>query len=316
MNWKWTRAVAVGVLGLAASGAIGCAEEREPINRVQNDALAKSFFVGADLADDADNPEFYANGPLLDIGYGAAQSGLFTAFYSNDLSIIRWQITEDYLIGRLAYERIEGTDGKGAGQEINDGQVLYVFKIKSHFDIRRAYNPSTGEELNVVEENTTDRLWYEREYMRVDWSSNEMTDAYDFDTGAVYGLFFGVEYEPLSYYINDPNHPHAPHFEPDDGYFDITTKAGRRCGSSPGIQHAGGHDRRRPDVFLLRAALHTSEDTQSAVHHGGCVSGSHAACSGVAGGRRPIRHGCRGPVCSAVRLAVPSFSGDRLDLSG
>ncbi|MEQ9319572.1 MAG: hypothetical protein RIF41_10465, partial [Polyangiaceae bacterium] len=225
MNWKWTRAVAVGVLGLAASGAIGCAEEREPINRVQNDALAKSFFLGQDLTDDADNPEFYANGTLLDIGYGAAQSGLFTAFYSNDLSIIRWQVTEDYLIGRLAYERVEGTDGKGAGQEINDGQVLYVFKIKSHFDIRRAYNPSTGEEMNVVEENTTDRLWHQREYMRVDWSTNEMTDAYDFDTGAVYGLFFGVEYQPLDYYVNDPNHPHAPHFEPGEGYFDITTKA-------------------------------------------------------------------------------------------
>ena len=249
MNWKWTRAVAVGVLGLAASGAIGCAEEREPINRVQNDALAKSFFVGADLADDADNPEFYANGTLLDIGYGAAQSGLFTAFYSNDLSIIRWQITEDYLIGRLAYERIEGTDGKGAGQEINDGQVLYVFKIKSHFDIRRAYNPSTGEELNVVEENTTDRLWYEREYMRVDWSSNEMTDAYDFDTGAVYGLFFGVEYEPLSYYINDPNHPHAPHFEPDDGYFDITTKAYAKPGMVD-LSHFGWGIDAIPACFL------------------------------------------------------------------
>jgi hypothetical protein len=249
MNWKWTRAVAIGALGLAASGAIGCAQERDPINRVQADALAKSFFVGEDLTSDVDNPEFYANGTLLDIGYGAAQDGLFTAFYSNDMSIIRWEVTEQYLIGRLGYERIEGSDGKGAGQEINDGQVLYVFNIGKHFDIRRAYNPSTGEEMNVIEENTSDRPWYEREYMRVDWSQNMQTDAYDFDTGAIYGLFFGVEYEPLAYYINDPNHEHAPHFEPSDGYFDITTRAYAKPGMVD-LSHFGWGIDAIPACFL------------------------------------------------------------------
>jgi hypothetical protein len=38
--------------------------------------------------------------------------------------------------------------------------------------VRRSYNPTTGEELNIVEENMVDRPWYEREYMRVDWSQN------------------------------------------------------------------------------------------------------------------------------------------------
>jgi len=225
MNWSWMKAVATGALALAVSGAFGCAEEREPINRVQPDAMAKSFFVGADLVDHSDNPEFYVNGTLLDIGYGAEVSGVFTAFYSNDLSIIRWEITEDLLIGRLAYERIEGTDGKGAGLETNDGQVLYVFNITRHFDIKNAYNSSTGEELNVIEENTSDRPWYQREYFRVDWSANKVTNAYDFDTMAVYGVLFGVDWEPINYYVNDPTHAHAPHFEPSDGYFDITNKA-------------------------------------------------------------------------------------------
>ena len=47
-----------------------------------------------------------------------------------------------------------------------------VFKILSHFDVKREYNPGTGEQTNVISENTTDRPWYDRDYMRVDWSNN------------------------------------------------------------------------------------------------------------------------------------------------
>lgn len=225
MRLRTTLRIVAGA-SLIAAATLGCAEEREPINRVQANALKKSFFVGADLQSDADNPDFYANGTLLDIGYGAAQDGLFTAFYGNDLSIIRWEITEDQLIGRLAYERIDGTDGKGTGAETNDGQIIYAFSITSHFDIRRAYNPSTGEELNVIEENSSDRVWNEREYFRVDWSRNMVTTAYDFDVLAQYGAIFGAyDYEEVGYYVNDPNHEHAPNFETDDGYFDVTTRA-------------------------------------------------------------------------------------------
>ncbi|MBW2458247.1 MAG: hypothetical protein JRI68_27330, partial [Deltaproteobacteria bacterium] len=226
MNWRWTRGiVALGALSLAASVGLGCAEERAPINRVQPNALAKAFFVGDNLTDDTDNPAFYANGTILETGYGAPAGGLFTAFYSNDLSIIRWDITEDVLLGRLAYERIEGADGKGAGQEINDGQVIYAFPITKHFDIRRSYNPSTGEELNVVDENTSDRPWYERTYFRVDWAQNLQSDVYDFDTLAMYGFFYDMSWQPLAYYVSDPTHPHAPHFDVADGYFDVTTKS-------------------------------------------------------------------------------------------
>jgi hypothetical protein len=34
-----------------------------------------------------------------------------------------------------------------------------------------------------------------------------VTSAYDFDTLAVQGLFSGTVWEPIHYYINDPNHP-------------------------------------------------------------------------------------------------------------
>src|SRR6476620_3710234 len=97
MRRMWTRALLMGAIGLATGSNLGCATERAPINRVQADALAKSFFVGADLKDISDDPEFYMRGTIVDVGYGAAQDGLFTSTYAQPISRIKWQITEDYL---------------------------------------------------------------------------------------------------------------------------------------------------------------------------------------------------------------------------
>ncbi|MGK4003345.1 hypothetical protein WMF31_12020 [Sorangium sp. So ce1036] len=215
-------AVAICVIG----GAAGCAEERPSLNRVQANALAKSFFVGDDLQSTADDPEFWARTTVIDVGYGAAQDGLFSSSYAQaEVARIKWVIQEDLLIGRITYERVDDTDGKGAGAATDDGVVAVAYQILSHFDVTREYNPTTGEEMNVIVENTTDRPWYEREYMRVDWSRNLNVDSYDFDTLSLIGVHGGVQYEPLSYYVNDPSHPDAPHFDVKEGYFDVTNKA-------------------------------------------------------------------------------------------
>jgi|GEM_PF-325838 len=210
-------------LGVAlALATFGCAEEREPISRVQANALKKSFFVGEDLQNAADNPEFYYRGTVVDTGYGAQQDGLFTSTYAMPVSRIKWEVTETMLVARLAYERIADTDGKQGVEKGKQGQVVAAFPIQGHFDIRRAYNPTTGEEQNVVEENGSDRPWYQREFFRVDWSQNHVTDSYDFDTLSMLGMIGGVKYEPMSYYVNDPTDPDAPVFS--DGYFDVTQK--------------------------------------------------------------------------------------------
>jgi len=194
---------------------------------VQPFAIKKAYLVGEDLQDPSDNPEFYAQATLVDVGgYGASQDGLFTSTYAQNLVRIKWQITEDMLIGRLAYERIEGADGKGVGKATNNGTVVMAFPIEKHFDIVRAYNPTTGERLNIWEENTTDRPWYEREYMRVDWSKNEATDAYDFDTLSLLGVYGSITYEPIAYDVTNPDDPEdAPTFDLEHGYFDIVNKA-------------------------------------------------------------------------------------------
>jgi len=216
----------------------GCPEERDPITRVQPYALKKAWFVGEDYRSTADDPEFWSQNTLIDVGYGAKQNGLFTSTYAQPMSRVKWQITEDLLIARLAYERIDTSDGKGVGGATQDGVIVAAFTIERHFDIINEYNPTTGEKLNILGENTTDRPWYERDYMRVDWSKSLNTDSYDFDTLSLLGVYGSIVYEPLSYFVEDPNDRDAPFFEVDQQklaatswegdsmeYFDVTTKA-------------------------------------------------------------------------------------------
>ena len=54
---------------------------------------------------------------------------------------------------------IEGADYKGS--------PVAVYPIIKHFDIIRDFNTSTGEQSNVLVENSSLKPWYEREYMRV-----------------------------------------------------------------------------------------------------------------------------------------------------
>ncbi|HET9960466.1 MAG TPA: hypothetical protein VFQ61_38615, partial [Polyangiaceae bacterium] len=210
---------------LSLGFALSCAEERAPINRVQPNALEKKFFVGEKLSDPSDNPEFYYRPTIVDVDYGASQEGLFTASYAQTLSRVGFEITEDLLLARLTYERVEGTSGKGAPDD-NAGQIVAAFKILRHFDVQSDYNPQTGEELNIVEENDTDRPWYQRKFMRVDWSQNLITTAYELDTLATLKAYSGdaISYEAAQYYVEDPTSPDAPQFNRNDGYFDVTNK--------------------------------------------------------------------------------------------
>jgi hypothetical protein len=202
--------------------SFGCAQSRDPINRVQAGALDKHFFVGPNLSDPSDDPEFYMGHRIVDEPYGVGQD--FSMYQSvGSLARIKWEIQETELVARLTYERIQNSDYHGS-QATDNGQIVAAFKIESQFDIKRDYNTTTGEQLNVIVENTTDRPWYERESFRVDWSTNLVTDAYDFDILAVGAAIDGVKYDPLSYYVEDPSDPDAPVFDNNAGYFDITTK--------------------------------------------------------------------------------------------
>ena len=241
MKSKWLgriglTALVLGTVG-SSSGMVGCAAERDPINRVQLNAIPKSFLVGANYTDAKDDPEFYARSMLIKVPYG--QSGGDAELFTNSInsvSKIKWQIQETKLVGRVSFERVAGTDQQGLANPIadqadptkplaqNDGLVVYEFAIEKQFDIRRAYNSQTGEETNVVEENDVDRAWVDRDYVRVDFSKNLVTTAYDFDTLSLLGLYNAIDYAPMEFDIRNPEDPNAPQFDLDKGYFDVTNK--------------------------------------------------------------------------------------------
>jgi hypothetical protein len=70
--------LALACVAIGLTVASGCAEERQPINRVQPNALTKEFFVG-DIADPDDDPEFFMRNTVVDVAAGAGADGLFTS---------------------------------------------------------------------------------------------------------------------------------------------------------------------------------------------------------------------------------------------
>ncbi|MBI2895977.1 MAG: zinc-dependent metalloprotease [Deltaproteobacteria bacterium] len=190
-----------------------CAEERGAIDRVQANALRKADLDG----------EWYFVQTVIDVPYTTE----FTFIGDqSELEKIRWVIQEKFLVAHRTYERFEGSEQRDELGRDYLGAPVAAYSIESHFDIKHDYNPTTGEEINIVVENTTDRPWYEREYMRVDWSTNLVTN-WSFWADK-------VSLEPIATYANDEcaatgrECDDRPVFE--DGYMDFT----HRFLASPG----------------------------------------------------------------------------------
>lgn len=162
---------------LALVALAGC-NDVETIDRVQTNVVAKSIFEGEwwvmSTVLEADGDAVAAAGTWAGDD-GMDHAGILYNGASVDwapvIGRIRWVIDEDFLYAYRSWEVIDGGNSDGRDDEFR-GQPLAAFKIEKHFDIRRGYNPVTGEENNVIEENDTDRRWYENEFMRVDWSTN------------------------------------------------------------------------------------------------------------------------------------------------
>lgn len=56
------------------------------------------------------------------------------------------------------------------------GAPILAYPISSHFDQKAVYSTASGEKTNKIEENTSDRKWYDREYMRVAWGSQQIVN--------------------------------------------------------------------------------------------------------------------------------------------
>lgn len=229
-------------LAALMAGAIGCVEAQAPVNRVQPNVTRKSDLLDA---------EFYFLQTVVDTPY---TTDFTFVGEQGAMEKITWEIQEELLVARRAYQHVAGSEPEGInGSTDAEGAVVAMYAIESHFDIRRQYNPVTGEELNIIEENTTDRPWHQREYMRVDWSENLVSNP-NFMMLARH--FNGLQMEPVSWYVQDePDDPNAPRFErldPEDdespfAYMEITNK----MFVEPTTTDLGGLE--LPSCFILQA---------------------------------------------------------------
>lgn len=191
------------ILGLilTVSSLYACGTQRAPIDRVQPNYLDKQELIGS----------WYYGKTVIDAPYGA---GYTFVGEQSPLYKIEWDIQERYLIARRTHAHVTGAEPEGISGGTEVGNTVAMYRIERHFDIARDYNPITGEENNILVENSYDRPWFDRQYIRVDWSSNLITD----NELLIFGrVFHGIQFEPVSYFIpegseNEAPHPHAPKF--------------------------------------------------------------------------------------------------------
>ncbi len=204
--------VNIGLIMAMSVGVLGCGNEQPPLNRVGVNVVEKSAFTGS----------WYMARTTIDMDYEAAGLGFMgeiardstAGFLGFALPRIRWVIDEETLYAYRDYEIVSDPEDPWAGSTPSPdarepgeparqlGTPVAAFRILSHFDIRREYNAVTGEEQNVLTENSTDRRWYERQFMRIDWSRNLITSY--FGTSHELSEVFGeVRREPATLYVQD-----------------------------------------------------------------------------------------------------------------
>jgi hypothetical protein len=166
---------------LLAAAALGAAcPGVGDIDRTQPDKVKKSIFKNAD----GSPKEYFYRQTVIDV---PATSGVTFIGEQGDTERVIFEVTENFLYAYRAYGWLQDVDGGAIPGQQGDGYVrpgtgpaqgapLAAFMIRSHFDVKRQYNPTTGEQTNVIIEDMMDRPWYEREYMRVDWTTNHIAD--------------------------------------------------------------------------------------------------------------------------------------------
>ncbi|MBK7863780.1 MAG: zinc-dependent metalloprotease [Archangiaceae bacterium] len=208
------------------------------------------------------------------------------------LEKIRWEIQEDLLVGYRTYEVTPGRDPRldFEGSRIGDlrfkdgrpykGAPVVAYQIESHFDRQRQYNPATGEQTNVLYEDTSDRPWYQRDYMRVNWAGNAISNLEQCDTASVPGDSEVISGNCLGApstvrYISEQDavqNDNAPVWSRDASgklnYFDFTTQEigdpqrvwYRGYGYIPACYISGTYDCESNNFFKRTAFLRVDED--------------------------------------------------------
>ncbi|MCP4501220.1 MAG: hypothetical protein GY822_14770 [Deltaproteobacteria bacterium] len=160
---------------LALSWASGCLPV-DDLDLTQPNKVKKTLFTQLDA--DGNPAEWFLRQTIIDVP--ATATATFIGEQSSVERIV-WEVEEDYLFAYRAYPWLEAYDGSADGY-VRPGTGAYrgapiaAYGIVAHFDVVRDFNPATGEQTNVIRENMTNRPWFERDYMRIDWSDNLISD--------------------------------------------------------------------------------------------------------------------------------------------
>ncbi len=233
--------ILVIVLGVSFLG--GCSQRNDLIDRSVNPFWEKAPFQ--------DGKSWYFGNRVVGAAPNTSVISLGDSKSGFAMERIKWEITEDHLIGYRDYAFAPGTEDGGTagygpdaehlgfdgGEDGFVGEPIAIFAITGHFDRIQQYQAVTGETTNEIVENTTDRPWYEREYFRVDWSWNHAPafNQYSLNLGAGdcadHGGSMATGYCTLTMSPvideashEDPADPRRWRFDLDEGYIEITNR--------------------------------------------------------------------------------------------
>jgi len=205
----------LGASTMTLVGMVGCEHRNDDINRVQPGYVRKAIYQ--------QDSEWYYRRTIAK----SETTNQYIVEGHGDIPLdrVKFEIQENLLLAYKPYEAIPGSQTQEfEGNTFFKGTILAAWPIVSHFDIIRQYDPVTGNETNQIVENASDRVWYEREYMRVNWAANVVA-------GSIYGDYSGYWF-PVSYVSTgqfwtnletNPTDPYASRFT--DDYFEVTDSA-------------------------------------------------------------------------------------------
>jgi hypothetical protein len=173
----------LGAALLSSLLAAACGQGPELVDRTQPNYVKKT---------DLTTGTWYLHDTV--VGVPPTSSITFVG-YQGPLEKVRFEIQEKHLVAYRSYEFLPGADSSVDREKSRIGNVVTVdgtpyrgapvaaWPITSHFDRIREYNPATGEQSNVLVENTSDRPWYERAFVRVNWGQQVITNYGNLDFG-------------------------------------------------------------------------------------------------------------------------------------
>jgi len=208
------------MLTMGAFLLMSCATEVGDIDRTEPNKLKKTdlkglwFYVQTVIEAPVPAPVTFDG----EMNFGG---GVRVIFDIQENALVVYPTTEIYVEGaekKWSKKKIRNYWDEGKSDQFIEmyvGQPLATFEIDSHFDVIRSYNAQTGEQGNILVENTTDRKWYEREYVRVNWAAAGVKD-----------LFFltAVKATSVDYYVQEFEEDNPDRFEMTENSVNFVTK--------------------------------------------------------------------------------------------